>query len=51
MVKDSAAHCGKKTALQWAAEFLTITTCTPEDGQLGRNMYGKAIHITGREDP
>jgi hypothetical protein len=29
---------GKKTALQWAAESLTITTCTPEDGQLGQNM-------------
>jgi hypothetical protein len=24
--------------LQCAAESLTITTCTPEDGQLGRNM-------------
>jgi hypothetical protein len=22
----------------WIAESLTITTCTPEDGQLGRNM-------------
>jgi 1,2-phenylacetyl-CoA epoxidase PaaB subunit len=27
-----------ETALQWAEKSLTIITCTPEDGQLGRNM-------------
>jgi hypothetical protein len=29
----------KKTALQRAAERLTVTTCTPEDGRLGWNMW------------
>jgi hypothetical protein len=27
-----------KTALEWAADSLIITTSTPDNGQLGRNM-------------
>jgi hypothetical protein len=35
---DVQVIMGKDSALQWAAESLTTTTCTPEDGQLGQNM-------------
>jgi hypothetical protein len=41
---------GKKTALQWAAESLTTTTCTPEDGQLGRNMQCSVYQPVVRDD-
>jgi hypothetical protein len=47
--------------VQWAAESLTIITCTPEDGQLGRNMFcpikeykerkWKKLHIDGTKAP
>jgi hypothetical protein len=28
-----------RTALQWAADSFITTTCTPDDGRLGRNLW------------
>jgi hypothetical protein len=37
-ISPKQLHKKSRTALEWTADSFITTTCTPDDGRLGRNM-------------